>query len=732
MVAGIVVLLEMSALITGEVKDNGKPLPGVEVSILNFNRTTATNNEGRFTFSDVPVGNYILQFSYFGYEPFRLSVFVNDPAETIRLTIDDTTTGVEKRLMQIPRIDPYLLLKKYGFVIVPSNKLDILDIYKEIQDNNEPMLLTTDLIFHSTHLFFDYLLRIIESFHLYPLLDTLSKVMVKEMQGMYNRFTVDSQLRRASLKNMAFFAVAAKLLDPEYSVPVEVKDIVQKEITILNCASSLSTSPIFGYKVDYTMFKVRGHYAVNQKLRRYFKAMMWLGVSKFILENGEDLSLLQVALIVKALNEREKIRKIWEKIFNIITMFIGPTDDVNFYQILPIMKSYFGENIELEWVDFKKKAHRLREEIGSIQASRILSTPFSFREPLNFRFQGQRFILDSYIFQKLVFPSVKSYLGGKDVFTCGVVENVKTRTIPRALDVFLVLGSRVAEEILIEEGDTEYEQFWEMVKFLKDRLSKVEFCSFYERFLLLMKLYLDENYKSVPTFMTKKTWELKKLNSVLGFWTELRHDILLYAKMSSTGYGLKVPQLPLSYVEPYPQLYKNLRHEILRIETILAENGLLLPGIEANFQKFNTVLNKIETIAKSELKGHIPTIAEQKFIRSAPQMLFSATKFPERYLRLVRSGKKEKMPLIVDVHSDYASGCVLEEGVGYPDYIFAKLSIQGKEVILKGGVFSYYEFKQSLQSRLTDDEWLAMLNSKPPPRPTWIKKLLTTIPPRIR
>jgi len=38
-----------------------------------------------------------------------------------------------------------------------------------------------------------------------------------------------------------------------------------------------------------------------------------------------------------------------------------------------------------------------------------------------------------------------------------------------------------------------------------------------------------------------------------------------------------------------------------------------------------------------------------------------------------------------------------------------------------GPVFSYYEFKQPMENRLTDEVWREMLETKAPSEPEWTK-----------
>ncbi|GAG60832.1 unnamed protein product [marine sediment metagenome] len=54
------------------------------------------------------------------------------------------------------------LLRKNGFAVSPAYYKEISDIYSECKDTNQPIFITTDAVLHTGHIFFDYLLRILE------------------------------------------------------------------------------------------------------------------------------------------------------------------------------------------------------------------------------------------------------------------------------------------------------------------------------------------------------------------------------------------------------------------------------------------------------------------------------------------------------------------------------------------------------------------------------------------
>ena len=66
------------------------------------------------------------------------------------------------------------------------------------------------------------------------------------------------------------------------------------------------------------------------------------------------------------------------------------------------------------------------------------------------------------------------------------------------------------------------------------------------------------------------------------------------------------------------------------------------------------------------------------------------------------------------------AGQALEEGTGYPLVLYVAFELNGKLQVLCGASYAYYEFMVPLAQRMTDEEWIAVLDSgQAPPRPAW-------------
>jgi hypothetical protein len=117
-------------------------------------------------------------------------------------------------------------------------------------------------------------------------------------------------------------------------------------------------------------------------------------------------------------------------------------------------------------------------------------------------------------------------------------------------------------------------------------------------------------------------------------------------------------------------------------------------------------------MSEKELANEELTEADYEFIKNFGEELNAVISEVDE--------KAKTTTIIADVHTDGNTGQVLEEGVGYVDLVVVAYEVpDGRILIGAGPVMSYYEFKQPMQERLTDEKWREMLGSEPQERPKW-------------
>jgi hypothetical protein len=285
-----------------------------------------------------------------------------------------------------------------------------------------------------------------------------------------------------------------------------------------------------------------------------------------------------------------------------------------------------------------------------------------------------------------------------------------------------ILGSAQAKAILIEEGDTDYVDYW-----LRFNELKPQFDSFtvddwnrnlYWGWLYSLRALLEGLPNGYPNFMRTEAWQKKELNAALASWTELRHDTILYAKQSYTPPGTSLPPEVAGYVEPVPEFYGRLlaltrmtRQGLMDLDALSVEAVERLTNLEQ-------ILGRLIEIANKELTDQQLSDADYRYIRGFGHTLESAV--------VGVDDKGVKTTLVADVHTHTAEGNVLEEAAGYVDLIIVACPTSDGSVFLTAGpILSYYEFKHPMSDRLTDEAWRELLDSpRRPDRPRWFQPLV--------
>ncbi len=625
-------------------------------------------------------------------------------------------------------------LEANGFVVVPQGYEQIYAIYQQADEASIPVFVTTDAVLHSFHILYDYALRLAEIEHFIADLETLNAAMLKAAEADYA--ATSGPVQEAARQNLAFFAVATKLLTPDVDiadVPRPVRDLVQEELALIEAHAGITFSPIFGYREDYSQYVPRGHYTRNEDFEHYFRAMMWYGRLSFHLVNPDAPEAARretrgALLIVRALHQADLLDT-WERIYEPTAFFVGTADDLTVYDYTAVAEAVYG--------GLPDPATLADEALldGFIAAARQLRPPAIVggyvtdqenpeEVTMGFRFMGQRFIPDSYIFQQLVYDQVKGYRGSGKPFTMSPSQAGPIRAFPRGLDVPAVLGSARALEILTAEGDTDYDGYAEQLAKLQAEyaaLPEEQWTSnLYWNWLHTLRPLPETKDEGYPYFMQSPAWTDKDLHTWLGSWTELRHDTILYAKQSYAVMATSImpePELVRGYVEPQPEVYARLAALTAQMQAGLGSRGLLNDEMAGKLERMEELLLTLKGISEKELRGEGLTEEEYATIRFIGGALEGLTTFSEEVEGQITSQADERMALIADVHTDPNTNQVLEEGVGDAFPIYVVVLVEGRQVVALGGVFSYYEFKWPIGDRLTDEDWQAM--SSRPDGPAW-------------
>ncbi len=739
------------------------------------------------------------------YEPVpAIEVTPSVPATPLPL---DLTKAADWQQAQGRLSEPArALLARNGFAVSDAFSNDRVEaFYKNVKDSGLPVFITSDSLLHLYHIQFDETLKGIEERQFIPQLAAFSAAMRAESAKQYAIEVLGkrtgAQPRDANAWGLCrdHFTVADRLLaDPNIVETARLLPEVKAELALIEAHAGFAPSPLFGYKEDYSQYVPRGHYTRSEPLKRYFKAMMWYGRMAFLLKGNNDT--IKDALVseevaktqtVAALHIAEMFprvtcnttpkmtaQEIWERIYSVTAFYVGFADDLTpqdygqAYAMLPMDKLVSQTTVvDTRWTELQAALARLRppEIYGGTgnQAAGANATEADLikahANTQGMRLMGQRFIPDSYIMGRLVYPSVGKFTGdaAKSLpFTAVQTQAGIIRGFPRGLDVVAAISGPVqirldgkqappefpniadrTDAILRAAGDNAYERYQQQQENLKTKFQMIHVApsdrksvslrmtfaevdalaqkswskNLYGGWLYALQGLENHPFPGTPSFMSASAWMDKQLNTFLGSWSQLRHDTILYAKQSNTMMATGMPIRPKpvqGYVEPVPELYRRLLGLARLSRKGLDEMKALDDSSRMRLTALEEIIERLYKISANELANKTLSEDDYEFIRSFGDRL--------KYAVADVSAEGLETTIIADVHTDANSGKVLEEGTGpMRGMAVAYPMPDGTLVIGFGPVFSYYEFKQPMSDRLTDEAWKALLRKSPPPLPEW-------------
>lgn len=688
------------------------------VALMSFCIITAILASGFFHSPDQTKSNFA------SYNESSINVTPCVPEYTIE---DDLSNVLISEQLYLTSQGIKDLLVKNGFAITKNDhRHEFFPIYETNRYDCIPNFVTVDSILHTYHLLFENLLRRLEKQELSNQLNYLTDAMFDSSYAQYLSLA-GSQWENAAKRNLAFFSVGQSISSSLSPIPDVVSDIVKEEIELIESHKGFALSPAMNigsekdenekYKEDYSQYIPRGHYDKSEQLKSYFKTMMWYGRMSFGMSDEDELR--SAVLITYAL-DNDNNSKIWDTIYEPITFFVGCSDDITYRQLGKVVKDVYGGKYDLETlIGDKDKFDELIEAVKKLEPPKINSIPIttivsqSEREDITkgFRFMGQRFTIDAAIFQNLVDPKVAG------------------RMLPKGLDIAAVMGSDEAYEILDSMGETNYPNYSEQIKSMKDDIEILPLDTWtqnlYWSWMYTLLPLLDEKPEGYPSFMRNKAWARKELTTYLASWTELKHDTLLYAKQCYAECG--GPEIVMiddrGYVEPNPILYNRLAAMLDMTKEGLESRGLLDSSHKELIDKIDKILKYLRIISEKELNNISRSDDEYEFIRSYGAQLehlwfeFSKKDMEELGITPYDYIQRKTAAVITDVATS-PLGQVLQEATTIHE-IYVVVEVEGKLKVASGAVFGYFEFPWEMSDRLTDDKWREMLKWGSPNNPDY-------------
>ncbi len=640
-----------------------------------------------------------------------------------------TTEMIPENLDAVRKFEPFgkaaeEMLLKNGFVVLGNAEYDKLsDTYFSLFSDSSGVstFITTDALLHIFHITYDDLLETAERVWLMPKLEELVSIMNTCVKTEYGGLSDKPFLEEAARRLWVVFAVGEALIKGENEISGDGIDPIEEEANDYLTKVYDHSLTEFYPGDDYTQYEPRGHYAGNETLERYFRAVKWLSRRIFRIYDPNyvetsEYELASAAVMAYVLEWYDcGASPLWNDIYNFTSMLVNQADSITPLMVDEAMSKTFGTNYEMSGyllLENHENLVALRDELLSedYPESEIIPVPLLHPGDLPkkyVQFMGERYIMDGEAMQKTCFPYVPE------------------RLLPKGLDVAAtVFDSTAAYEELAEEM-TLHPELQGQIETLEeqfDELSDTDWRKSTYNYWLYTIRALSENGKGfIPDFMKTPHWEREKLNTIMASWAELRHDNILYSKQTyipcpwNEGYGM---------IEPYPTFYERLKGMCQQVTGAMEGSGIDLPVHKDRFEKMAGWAEKFGGYATKIVNGKQLTHDEQTYIKGWGLSLLGY--FSSGWNGEEEFVEEDEPELIADVATDSNTHQVLHEAVGKlnPIIIIYQQPEDKKVLAAVGYVMSYYEIVEEGWNRLNDEEWKQRLKNNPPLRPSWTESYI--------
>jgi hypothetical protein len=461
------------------------------------------------------------------------------------------------------------------------------------------------------------------------------------------------------------------------------KDANNPETNRILNAGAKTYSNTLKKEFDYSQLKPRGFYTSTVQMQEYFRAFKYLTT---VFETDKK--------IIDQLNTfPPEIKKYADDWINSYKGFISPSRRPNVFDLSKVEVPPYVQYPDTGLSIF----------------------------PLSWGFDNEA--LNSTVYH-MAYPADKQIISTRG----------ELRLLPSGLDLAAALSNDFASALL-EEQYIKYPNLHKVIDSLRKNFlinGKIDNnSSLYDRWITVLSTQWTDTVHSTNGNSGNEIWQTKRLQTGLASWATLRHATVLVnetgaAECGEGGFEEILMRAPRGYVEPDPDTFGAIADlfeaciafvpKFTSSDHDISDSGTesyktLYDGITKRLEDAAKSIRKFQTIALKERRGE--TLSDDDY-----EEILYVGRLAEHYFLIFKSLANEEyalaapdpMPKITNVFGIPETDFLMA-AVGRPLEWDFTVPFYGRHEIVKGSVYSYYEFYSD--KLLNDKEWINILETHP-------------------
>lgn len=530
---------------------------------------------------------------------------------------------------------------------------------------------------------------------------------------------------------------------------------IQQELERIYSADS-SFDSLVGLKpaypapsIDYTQFKARGHYENASLTRAYFRAMIWLGQMGWNLTDAQGLAdSINFALAMSYDGGQHKnnldelsFRQHWQRIMEISSFFVGYAD----VPAYPEWQAFLTQNSDSNYnqnscVD-SKLLQKLADNLDNLSFPQIpfetlqdkegtsvltifpqrLTIPWLIADRLTFKREIREDV--PIIFSSLWIPALlgSNYAQGllpEQIKVCLEGKaNADLQGAPRAWPK----SEAITDTRGLSYGPEDINFFLSgLTKHMRSLSTELQaqkpedwYSSIGAVWFSLLSTLTAEYGPGYPLYMQDLAFPAKQLETLMGAYTALKHDTILYekpnyAELGAGWYEGEIPPVPKGFVEPNLPFWHALLHAVDYMAQGFATFGIFASDLEeyGALTEFRQSLELCIRLSEKELANIPLTEDEYESIRTLELQYMAALQNNEEITL-----EEALSAIVVDIQTANLDDQMGAEPVivyvanAAPYIMLALVGNEDSPRVVTGMAFNHHEFYTPHGSRLTDSMW---------------------------
>jgi len=550
------------------------------------------------------------------------------------------------------------ILAKNGFGVInnpfkPETASDWQSAYENLKKNKLPIFITADSVAGIYSDTLNIIYRETEQDIFYASLWEMLKQLFDKVNARYDakhrQLGIESDLvTEANRLELAYLSVALKLIAPNdrqvkealagddryfsplekekysFTVPKELEDEVNREITLIANKTAKAKSPIFIYERNYQAFNVPAYYQSSEKLKNYYLALTWLNDTLFPLYGLADncpncqleaqdqaVNLVSALYLSKDLANDQNLKNRWANIYKTIGFFHGIEAGLTYLFYDQAMISLHGKDYDLDKIfpgpieNNHNAINRVKEKIGSYKFPLALNRNIDKAEEKGLRLLRQRFLPEEQLFISLADKKAGKFLDSTVTnadlpFTGCSLDKDNWRCYQTGADLFNALGFSFATKVITDTKNNRYENYPSIISNFSQNFQNFDGKTWHDNaylsLLWSLKNIKNTNTSGYPAFMRTGAWQNKNFNTILGAWTDFHHEIN-FERTTGNPEDAPIPAFPYGYVEMQPQLYAELKANVEMIMTGFASLQIIMPKSKS-YERLTNLKNLLENLIR--------------------------------------------------------------------------------------------------------------------------------------